>query len=146
MEWETRAIKRLGRYEARKAALANLADQIKTLDGRMSGIRPAKADGQAVKSGGGNQREDMLINGLTEKDELKENYRIVKREVAVTERGLCALDVMERRVLELFYIRRPEDYIQQLCKELHIERSEVYRRKNDALKKFTIACYGIVEI
>ena len=36
--------------------------------------------------------------------------------------------------------------VDRLCEELGIEKAMVYRRKEFALRKFTIALYGAVEI
>ena len=87
-----------------------------------------------------------MLNNIALRDAAKANYKIVKREVKIIENGLAILSGEERRILELFYIQRPTDYVIRLCDELAIEKSELYRRKDKALEKFTRACFGVVSL
>lgn len=145
MNWAVIAIQRLRDYENRKQSLANIPMQIKTLEMQCEALRSATTDGTPVR-GGTNMREDMLVSNIAKREELKNNYRIAKREVELTEKGLSALTDDERKILELFYINRPRDYIERLCEELCVERSRVYTLKDNALHKFTVVVYGVVEI
>ena len=146
MDWKPAAIQRLKDYEARRNSIQLITEQLKTLEMQFTSIRAAKTDGEPVKGGEGNRREDMLLSNIVLRDELKANHQIAKREIEITEKGLATLTKEERRILELFYICRPYDHVSRLCEELSVEKSEVYRRKNTALDKFTIACYGVVKI
>jgi hypothetical protein len=145
MDWKSAAVQRLKDYEARKKAVQLLEEQLENLEAQFVTIRGARTDGDPVK-GGGNCREDMLLSNIVMRDELTANKGIVEREITITEKGLAALTDEERRILEVFYISRPYNHILHLCDELSVEKSEVYRRKNAALDKFTIACYGVVKI
>lgn len=145
MDWKQPAVQRLKNYETRRLALSTIPAQLETLEMQFTSIRGARTDGDPV-SGGTNRREELLLANIQKRSELKANYKIAMREVEITEKGLDALTKEERRILELFYIVRPTDHISRLCDEFAIEKSEVYRRKDDALKKFTIAMYGVVEI
>lgn len=146
MDWKQAAIQRLKDYEVRKEAVELLGEQINNLEMQFSSIRSARTDGEPVKGGSGNRREDMLLSNIVLRDELTANRKVAGREIEITEKGLAALTDEERRILELFYISRPYDHVTRLCQELKVEKSEVYRRKNTALDKFTIACYGVVRI
>lgn len=146
MDWKPAAIQRLKDYEARKKALKLIAEQLETLEMQFTAIQGAKTDGEPVMGGDENRREDMLLSNIVLRDELATNEKIAAREIAITEKGLAALTAEERRILEVFYVCRPYNHISLLCEELNIEKSEVYRRKNTALDKFTIACYGVVKI
>lgn len=146
MDWKSAAIQRLKDYETRKKSVRLLAEQLENLEAQFTAIRGAKIDGEPVRGGDGNRREDMLLSNIVLRSELKENKRIAEREIAITEKGLAALTEEERSILEGFYISRPYNHILRLCEALSVEKSEVYRRKNAALDKFTIACYGVVKI
>lgn len=145
MNWQTVAKERLKEYKGRITALECIKEKIAILESAYTSIRPATTDGIAV-SDNTNRRENMLINNIVTRDELKHNLKIAKTEVKITEKGLECLTLEEKRILELFYIERHSDYIERLCDELFISKSELYRRKDEALKKFTRACYGIVEL
>lgn len=145
-DWKPLAIQRLKNYQTRKISLEQLKEQINALDMQFAAIRAAKTDGEPISGTMSNRREDMMIDNIQKRDELKANYKIAKREIEVTEKGLEALEKDERRILELFYILRPYDHVGQLSGELNVEKSEVYRRKDSALRKFTMACYGVIDV
>lgn len=145
MDWKKVSIERLRDYEARKQALESIPEQIKTLEANLTSIRSAQTDGIPVRVGG-NRREEMLINNIAMREELQNNYEIAKREVEITEKGLGMLTKEQQRILQKFYISRHPGHVEKLCEELCIEKSRVYTLKDEALKKFSIACYGVVEI
>lgn len=145
-DWKPLAIQRLKNYETRKISLEQLKEQIAALDIQFTAIRAAKTDGEPISGTMSNRREDMMIDNIQKRDELKANYKVAKREIEVTEKGLEALTKEERRILEMFFILRPYDHVGLLCDELNIEKSEVYRRKDSALRKFTMACYGVIDV
>lgn len=145
MNWQEESIQRLRDYEARKQALANIEEERKACELRAHSIRAARTDGEPVKEGG-NKREDALINNIVKRDELAVSLEIAEREVAVTESALRMLTEEERRILYIFYINRPRGHVELLSDELCVERSRVYELKDIALRKFTLACYGVVDI
>lgn len=146
MNWQRISIERLKDYKARCDALESIPEQIETLEQSFTSIRAATLDATAVKGGGGNKREDALINNIAMREELKQNLEIAKREVEITERGLSKLTKDQKLILDKFYIDRTHGYVEDLCDRLCVERSRVYTLKDDALKKFTMCCYGVIEI
>ena len=145
LNWCTFSIQRLKDYEGRKKAVESLTEQIEALNDRFTAIRSATTDSTPVQGGSSNRREDMIINNIATREELEDNLKIAKHEVAITEKGLAALTEDEVKILTRFYINRPKGYIERLCDELFVSKTELYRQKDEALKKFTMVCYGIVE-
>lgn len=146
MNWQKISIERLREYEARKQAAESIPEQIETLDMAFTSVRAATTDATAVRGGNGNAREDALINNIVMREELQRNLEIVKREIQTTEKGLAGLTKDQKRILHKFYISRTHGHVEDLCEELCIERSRVYTLKDEALKSFTMACYGVVEL
>lgn len=144
--WCIFAIQRLRDYESRKEAIDNLTEQIQLLEDNFTAIRSATTDSTPVQGGNENKREQMLIHNIATREELQNNLEITKREIATTEKGLAALTETEKKILERFYINRSKGYVERLCDELYISKTELYRQKEDALKRFTMVCYGIVEL
>lgn len=142
MNWKSEAIQKLKEYEARKAALLSLPEEIKRLESAAHSIRAASADSTPV-SGGGSRREDMLLSNIVLREELSRKIVQNKRWISAVDRSVSALSQEEYRVLELMYIHRIQNAVDSLCGELHIEKPTVYRRRDEALHKFTIAFYGI---
>ena len=146
MNWQTVAIQRLKNYEAKKLSLETIAEQIKGLEAEFTGLRAATTDGMPVSGTNSNKREEMLVSNIAKREELKRNYRIAKGEVNVTEKALEILTEQEKRILYIFFINRPSGHVQLLCEEMFVEKSKLYLMKDEALKKFTRACYGVVEL
>ena len=87
----------------------------------------------------------MLAN-IAERDELKHNLEITKREVEQVDAALAELSQEERLVLERFYIHREHGHVDRLCEELNMEKSQVYNIKNRALVKLARMLHGQVSL
>ena len=87
-----------------------------------------------------------MINTILKKDKVKKNLKIVEGQVAQIEKALEGLTPKQRRILELFYIRRESGYIQRLCEEFHECERQIYYDKDEALRQYTISKYGITEL
>lgn len=144
MNWKQVAIQDLQRYNQLKVSLQNMAERAQSLDDRMKSVKGASADSTPVM-GGGNRYEDNLLNCIVEKERLMMNYSASKRLFNAIQRGLDVLDGHENLVLRRFYISRPEHHVDVLCNELHCEQTQVYRIKEKALYKFTVAEYGLTD-
>ena len=59
--------------------------------------------------------------------------------------ALAVLDDEERLILDKFYIHRAKGNVGDLCERLNVEQSTVYRKRDNALRRFTIALYGVTE-
>lgn len=146
LNWGVFAIQRLKDYNSRLNAFDSLKEQISALEDSFKAVRSAQTDKLPIQGGNLNNREEMLIENIAKREELNINLELVNREIEITEKGLSVLSDTERKILNLFYMERPKGYIDRLCDELFISKTELYRQKDAALKKFTIACYGIVEL
>lgn len=144
--WCVFAIQRLRDYEDRLTAVENLTEQLETLEDKFTAIRAATTDSTPVQGGNENKREQMLISNIATRDELQRNLDYVKSEIRITEKGLAVLSKAEKEILQRFYINRTKGCVQRLCDDLYISKTELYRQKDIALKKFTMACYGVVEL
>ncbi len=143
--WKFKAADKLRDYDAQKAALLNLPEEIKRLESEACSIKSATADGTPVK-GGGSGREDRLLSNIVKREELKALLHRASLAVATVERGLAVLNPDERHMLEVMYIAREKGYIERLMDEYGLmEESSLYKRANKALRHFTIAMYGATE-
>lgn len=145
MNWKFEAVEKLRQYEAKKQSLKSIPEEIKRLESAMCSIRSATADGAPV-SGGGSGREDMMLSNIVHREELDRSLEQTRMWVDLVEAGLEILSQEERLILERFYIRPEKGNVDRLCSELGIEQSSVYRRRDKALRYFTIALYGCSEI
>lgn len=144
MNWQKEAITDLRCHEKRKAALESLADEIRELRARTYGTSSPAADAVPVQ-GGASTAEERWIAAIDELERKKEVYRLTKRRVDAVERGLAALDEQQREILEAFFINRVQGHVQALAEKYHVEQSRVYQMKDQAVRDFTLARYGISE-
>lgn len=144
MNWKREAIDKLKNYEAHREALENIPKEIRRLESAYVGIRSATTDGTPV-SGGSNTREDSMLSNIVHRDELKRRLREARLWVAQVDKALAVLDDEERLVLDRFYIHRAKGNVGELCERLNVEQATVYRKRDSALRRFTIALYGVTE-
>ena len=120
--WKIMAEHRLIDYENMKRAKENLPQEIARCKEPKAGEDPL----------------DLVAKKLF----LRERLRQVKRWLAVTQKGLAVLTPEERLVVQLLYIMPRKGNLTRLCDMLDCAQSTVYRRRDKALQKFTMALYG----
>ncbi|MBQ3491226.1 MAG: hypothetical protein IJA74_01590 [Oscillospiraceae bacterium] len=144
MIWKEAAMDKLRRYEAMRQALRNIPEEIDRLKEEIDTIRGADPSRIAVR-GCGSRREDALIDNLVQQQELAWTLKRVKRWLLVADRGLSALLPDEKLVLQRLYLHPEKGAMERLCSELGVEQSSVYRKRDQALCRFTTALYGFCE-
>ncbi len=141
--WKKEAVDKLRNYDAMCCALKSIPVELRQLDTAKQCLRDAAH--ALLARGGAQSCEEAVEYVLTERKELRRQFKMAQLWMASVEDALDALDVEEVVVLDRFYIHRAPDCVDRLCAELHIEPSTVYRRRDKALRKFTTAMYGRCE-
>lgn len=143
MDYKVIMVDALRAYRQKEAAMVNIRARLDEIDAELKAIRSANTDGIKVKSG---IRSDRVLNLIVERDDLRVAYRLAKSHIERVNRGLQVLDEAERKVIFAFFIDRKAGVSTDICDILHCEKSEAYRKKDAALRKLTVACYGITEL
>ena len=143
MIWKNEAVGRLKLYQAKKVALETIPLDIRQQELSMSSIRSADPDSSPVR--GNSTREDALLNNMVYRSELEESYSRTKLWVEAMDRALAVLTPEDRILLDRFFILAEPKAADRLAGDLHIDVKTVYRRKDEALRKFTVALYGVAE-
>ena len=144
MDWKPEAVEKLRMYEAKKNAIQSIPEEISRLEIAMESIRSATSDGTPV-AGGGSRREDMLLSNIVHRGELERSLEEAQKWVALVDAGLEILTKEERLLLDRFYIHPGRGVAERLAEELNLDVKTVYRRKDAALRRFTISLYGGTE-
>ena len=144
MNWKNEAIEKLRRYDVMRQALRNIPAEIARLREESTALRSASADILCVKGGGGKQ-EDARINNLVQRQELEQTLKQVRQWLSIADRALLALDADDRLILQRLYLYPQKGAINLLSDELGIEQSSVYRKRDQALHRFTAALYGFLD-
>ena len=143
--WKFKAIDKLRDYTLKQASLINLPEEIRRLEIEAQSIKSATTDGNPVK-GGGNGREDRLINNIVMREELKLMLSMARLSVDMVDRGLSPLDQDDKYILNEMYINKTSGSKERLMSKFSLaEESSLYKRTNKALLRFTIAMYGLTE-
>lgn len=141
MNWKSEAMEKLRRYDAMRQAAVNLPEEIARLELAARSLKGANLDATSVK-GGGNRREDALLSNMVCRQELQWSLEQAKSWLKTADRAMGTLTPEERLVLTRLYIYPEKGGVDRLCGELGVEQSSVYRRRDTALRKFTLALYG----
>ncbi len=139
------AVDKLRDYAARKQSLVSIPEEIKTLEEASVAIRSATADGTPVQ-GGGSGRENALLNNIVKRQELEKALVNAKAWVRIVDNALGVLSPEEKEILQRMYIDRQRGAAMDLAAEMGIDTKTVYKRKDAALRRFTLALYGVTEI
>lgn len=145
MNWTENAKSDLMDYAVKKAGRDNLIQRIAELTDQMDNLKSQDLTKDRVQGGiGGN---DTLLAIIDEKTRLEQNLRMVSDFVDGMERGMKSLTDEEKEVLSAAYINgRPSGrYVEEVCIKINYSDRTVDNIRRDALKKFTMARYGIVE-
>ena len=139
MNWKSEASERLNPYPAMVQALENIPMEIKRIEaGR---IPSASADRIPAKTVAG-PRDDGIINDMIRRQELRCAYENAKLWVDTTKKAMQVLSPQEEKILRRMYIDPKRGVVAELCTELGMEQSSVYRHRDQALYHFTLALYG----
>ena len=144
MNWKYEAIDKLKQYEAKILSLKNIPEEIKRLELAMENIRSATGDGMPAKGGSG--REDMYLTNIVRREELERSLEQARKWVEFVDSGLSFLTEDELLILDRFYINPAKGNVERLCMELGCEQATVYRKREQALRSFTLSLYGCMEI
>ena len=144
MNWKEEAKEKLRRYEAMRLATVNIPEELKRLELDARGIRAARTDATPV-SGGGSKREEAMINNIIQRQELEQALEQARIWLRSTDRALTSLSNEEKLILHRLYLYPQKGALDRLCQELGVEYSSVYRRRDKALRHFTLSFYGIAE-
>ena len=143
MNWKTEATEKLRRYDAMRQAVLNLPVEIKRLQIAAQGLRSANPQA-ALLPKGENRREEALLNNMVHRQELNWSLEQAKDWLKITDRALTALSAEEKLILHRLYIYPERGALDRLCNELGVEHSSIYRKRDKALERFTVALYGSV--
>lgn len=145
MNWKYEAIDKLKQYEAKRHALLTIPGEISRLEESMRWLRSAASDGTPAH-GGGSGREDMYLSNIVRREELARSLELAQKWIEFVDKGLNFLAEDDRLILDRFYINPAKGNVERLCSELGCEQATVYRRREKALRSFTMALYGCTEI
>lgn len=137
------AVDALKDYDSMAFIITNTSNEIKNTHDKMCAIRSPQFDGMP-RTHNPQAGEESILKGIEEIDVLQERYRQAVEYMEWFKPAWEELSSDERYVLETFY--RDDDCqigaVYEICRQLNVERSTAYNRKNRALAKLAVLLYG----
>lgn len=142
MDWKREATDKLQQLERMRHSLRRIPVELEGLREEMKSLRSVDTAKAAVRGGGWS--DDRLINALAQIKELEGVRRRTQLWIRSVESALDTLVAEDRLLLEELYVKK-DGSVEGVCEALYIQPSSVYRRREKALREFTLAMYGAVE-
>ena len=141
MDWKGEAVEKLRQLGAMETALTTIPLEMERLELDAQKIRTSDP-GKVMKQGGGRQ-EDALLSNIVHRQELSNRLQQAGCWVDMVKKALSALSDQEQVILRRLYVERQKGAVDRLCFDLGMEQSTVYRHRDQALRQFTMALYGV---
>jgi hypothetical protein len=142
MDYVREAIEALKDYNNLITAEKNLVDQINGLMMERDNIKATRIK-DVVVNGGNSQPDDAIANNIFKRKVLNLNLHATRKKIECMDRAFARLDDIEGKVLNRLFIIGGKNGIDDLCKELGYERSQVYNIRNDAIRRLSKALFGV---
>lgn len=141
MNWKEEAIDHLRKYDAMVQAVDTIPTELTRLEQLAQSLGGVRADLPRVKRSI-SPDNDRLLNSLVQKQELARSYENARLWVCATDKAMSVLTEEEKLILQRMYVRPKRGVVSDLCELLGVEQSSVYRKRDCALCRFTLALYG----
>lgn len=142
MNWKTETMEKLRRYPLMVKAVQIIPMELRRLEQEAAALAGTSV-GQGTGAGD-RGREDKLLNILVRKRTLELNRRNAQWWVDFTRQALEQLAPEDRQLLTHLYMETDRS-IQQICYDLGMEKTSLYRRRESALKNLTLIMFGATE-
>lgn len=145
IEWKYTAREKLRDYVGQQNAVRNLPKELESLQSKLDSLKSMDLESDRVM-GSGATREDLILSNLVHQEEVKRMLSRAQIAVRLVDDALEVLDAEELRILDIMHIHPSKGKIERIKEEFCLEETKsVYRRVDKALRKFTVAYYGLTE-
>lgn len=134
-------MERLRRYPAMRNSLEAIPRELERLTEEAQGLKSMKLG--VVSSRKQRAQENRLLDNLVRRQELELQLHRSSGWVEDTDDALELLTPQEQKILRRLYMEEAD--ATSVCRELGMERSSLYRYRDGALRKLTLALYGGME-
>lgn len=141
MNWKEETMDRLRRYPAMRNSLEAIPRELERLTEEAQGIKSMRlgvVGNRTIRA-----RENRLLDNLVRRQELEMQLHRSSGWVEDTDDALELLTAQEQKILRRLYMEQAD--ATAVCRELGMERSSLYRYRDEALRKLTLALYGGME-
>jgi len=139
MNWKNEAMEKLRRYDAMRNAVKNIPLELERLEKEAAEIWDSKlkAPSDALNA--------ALLENQIQRKELCRALDMANGWIHSVEGAMSTLTPEEKLVLHRLYLFPQRGNVSKLCQDLCVEQSSIYRKRDKALYRFTVALYGTAE-
>lgn len=139
MDYIREAIERLRHLKNLYKAQENLKDTILDLKLKCQG-KERVLDGMP-KGSGSVTYDDEIINNMFKLQQSEAQFKETVAAIKKINKELDGLEEKDRELLVQWYVEKIDRL--DLCSKYNISQSELYRRKDKAIRKFAVQVFGI---
>ena len=136
MDWKMCAIEDLRRYKFIKVGIINSKERLAIINAGLKGSFLTSKKESSPKN-------PDFMNSIVEVNKLRQNISSAQNMTKLIERALASLTDEEREILDKCYMENNPKSTSILSKELGFSSRSLYRVRDEALAKFTLAMYGV---
>ncbi len=141
MNWKEETIDKLRKYPAMVSATRSIPLELQGLEREARAVQSLQTTNKDRKNR--QTLEERLMNIMVKRQELERQLDSAENWVTLMEEALKQMNEQEKKLLIMLYAKACSP--RYICTMLQIEKSSLYRRRDAALKKLTLAMYGALE-
>ena len=141
MNWKEEAIEKLRRLPIMAGAVQAIPAELERLELEAKSLQAGSGRGRGRPSL--RSQENRLLDNLVRRQELERQQANAESWVGITEQALRRVNEQEETLVKMLYVEEMD--AARVCDVLQMERSSMYRHRDTALKKLTLALYGALE-
>lgn len=142
MDYIREAIEQLKDYNLLVASLTTMQEQVEALKYEKENIK-AQVITREPKGSRKSDPDDNIINNIFQRKVLINNIVATQKKIKCIDMSLAILDTSEQRVLNRCFIVGGKNAISDLSEELKFSPAQVYRLRDQAIRRFSKAFYGV---
>jgi hypothetical protein len=145
MDYRVLARKKLKDFNKINASIYNLEERIAELNNILLKLDETLKDNKFLENKKTVLKKTRNRTILAEIEQLSQILIYRKSELRRIKRAFNSLAPNQQLILDKFYRNYEPNYLFKLMNELGYERRSIYYRKDQALRDFTLAMYGIID-
>ncbi len=142
MDYIREAIEQLREYNLMVASVSTMQEQLEALKLEKYNIK-AQVITREPKGGGTSEPDDNIANNIFKRRVLINSIVATNKKINCIDKSLTILENDEQKVLKRMFIIGSHNAIDDLSEELNLSKSQIYRIKEQAIRRFARAMYGV---
>ena len=141
MDYIKEAIEQLRDYNILVASVSTMQEQLEALKLEKYNIK-AQVITREPK-GGNSDPDDKIANNIFRRKVIINSIVATNKKINCIDKSLAILEMNEQKVLKRMFVIGSHNAIDDLCNELSFSKSQIYKIKDQAIRRFARAMFGV---